>query len=701
MSFFFYRLIALLAIVDVSWCQWSMEGKTQTFKFAINNYGYVTNINWIFQNGNRNTTLFLCSSANVMRCDAVDDTTLDLYSANITSNSSSIISVFTIKNVSLSLHNTGWFYTAEFNTNISFHETSGFNLYVFTPAESPTCDEVKLLNESNIQITCWTKKVFPASVCLFNVNFNVSSEYELKQGHISYTQEQNLTTLYYKTTCTLVVSAAILGPGTHMFRVVMYPNITSGITEDMQRRSQYTSSIYLGYPKTLLGTNCEVEGYIMENEQSNCTCLDISNSILPTQIIWFTNRLIILEKGTSLVFTAKRKESFKCTISNRLNWTDTVDFQPNILYPPDIVSVNITKQVFDLCNDTDIVISGTCFVSESNPEPSIAVNIDNSVMDITSSKYEREYVFNIIMKNAGIYNISCLANSKEYSKIVSRKTIVTIKGPSGIPNIFINKNEEIKFQPNNLMTITQGDTITCQSKGGYPILKNISLTCGTVETSATRKVDQDQVSMTLNMINVTSGNCECIVWQESNCLQNTTTVQFEFITSLNDDSTTVQLSEGAISGIVIAVILVLATIALIIFLVGRARGKCYNKPQRRTENERHNYNHVVAAQYVNTEMHAYERINIQANYLNVIPAATTFCEEQHINQNQASTQYVNTELSPYETTGNTESYYNKDYINDISNDINSHEYETVNNTDTYCNDEIDDINVQMASGSEQ
>ncbi|CAL1547291.1 unnamed protein product [Lymnaea stagnalis] len=421
-----------------------------------------------------------------MRCDAVDDTTLDLYSANITSNSSSIISVFTIKNVSLSLHNTGWFYTAEFNANISFHETSGFFLHVFTPAESPTCDEVKLLNESNIQITCWTKKVFPGSVCLFNVNSNLSSEYELKQGHISYTHQQNLTTLYYKTTCTLVVSAAILGPGSHMFHVVMYPNITSDITEDMQRRSQYTSSIYLGYPKVLLGTDCEVHGYIMENKQSNCTCSDLSNSFLPTQIYWLANKSIILEKE-KLFFTATRKDSFQCIISNHLNWTDQVDFKPNISYPPDTLTVNITKQVFDLCNDTNIYISGTCFVSESNPEPSMIVNINNLSMDITSSKREREYVFNKTMTNPGIYNFSCQANNKDYSKNISIITNVTIKGPSGIPKIFKNENEENKSQPTNLLKIIKGDTITCQSKGGYPILKNISLRCGPEETLATSK----------------------------------------------------------------------------------------------------------------------------------------------------------------------------------------------------------------------
>ncbi|CAL1547770.1 unnamed protein product, partial [Lymnaea stagnalis] len=527
MALFILRLLSLLTIVVGSLSQWSMDGKTQTFKATTNNYGLVTNINWSFENGNRNITLFLCTSANGMRCDASDDKTLDLYSANITSNSSSIISVFTIKNVNLSLHNTLWFYNAESRDNASFHAASRFELHIFSSAEHPICDQVKLLNETNIQVYCRTNKVFPGNVCLFNVNTNISSEYELKQGHISYTQEQNLTTQYYKTTCTLVVSAAILGPGSHKFLVVMYPNITSDITEEMKRTSEYTSSVYLVYPRAHLGADCEVKGYIEENKQSNCTCSDLSNSFFPTQINWLTHDSTILKQGT-LVFTAKRKESFQCIISNHLNWTDKVDFTPNISYPPETLTVNINERVFDLCNDTNIVISGTCFVGESNPEPSIVVNIINSLMDITTSKHEREYVFNKSMTNAGIYNISCLANSKEFSKNLSSITTVTIKGPSGIPNIFKAENEANKIEPTNLLKISKGDTITCESKGGYPILKNISLTCGPEKTLAT---NQDQVSMALNISNVTSGKCECVVWQESKCLKNTSSVSFQFVVS--------------------------------------------------------------------------------------------------------------------------------------------------------------------------
>ncbi|CAL1546530.1 unnamed protein product [Lymnaea stagnalis] len=691
MALHFYKILATLAIADISLSQRSMDGKTQTFKFEEKNYGNGFDIYWIFQNGNRNITLFLCSSANDMRCDASDDSTFDLYSANMMSNSSSIISVFTIKHVSLSLHNTRWFYIAESYEIPSLYVTSRFDLQVFHPAESSTCDEVKLLNESNIQIYCWTNKVFPGSLCLLTVKTNVSLEYEFKQGHVSYTQEQNLTTLYYQTTCTLVVSAAILGPGSHKFRVVMYPNITSDITEEMKSTSEYTRSIYLGYPRVFLGTDCEVQGYIPENKQSSCTCMDISNSFLPTHIYWLTNSSIILEKGT-LIFTAKRRESFQCIISNHLNWTDKVDFRPNISYPPDSLTLNITKQFFDLCNNTNIILSGTCFVSDSNPEPLVTVNINNFSMDITPLKPERQYIFYKTMTSAGIYNISCLGNSKEYSKNVSSITTVTITGPSGIPNIFKPEKEENKSQPTKLLKIKKGDTITCESKGGYPKLKNISLTCGPEETSITNK---DQVSMALTIPNITSGKCECIVWQESNCLQNTSSVQFQFIPILNNDSTKFQLSDGAFSGIVIAGIVVVATIALIIFLVRRSKGKCLNKPGKKNQSERNNYNQVMAAQYANTEMHTYESLNIQASYINILNASSKSGDKQNVNLKQATTQYVNTELCPYETADCTESNFT-DAINDTANRFNNHEYNTANGQEQYCYDEID---VETAPGS--
>ncbi|CAL1535872.1 unnamed protein product [Lymnaea stagnalis] len=61
----------------------------------------------------------------------------------------------------------------------------------------------------------------------------------------------------------------------------------------------------------------------------------------------------------------------------------------------------------------------------------------------------------------------------------------------------------------------------CQSRGGYPYSKNISLTCGSIETEVK---NVDNVILKLNVTNTpTVVTCTCVVWYESQCVKNITT----------------------------------------------------------------------------------------------------------------------------------------------------------------------------------
>ncbi|CAL1541116.1 unnamed protein product, partial [Lymnaea stagnalis] len=98
--------------------------------------------------------LFNCDISSTANCVASDNLTLDLYDANITSNSSTLTSVFTIKSVTPSHNNTSWRCQANYNPGSPIVTT--YNIIVFAPAETPKCLNVSLLNETVVEITCIT-----------------------------------------------------------------------------------------------------------------------------------------------------------------------------------------------------------------------------------------------------------------------------------------------------------------------------------------------------------------------------------------------------------------------------------------------------------------------------------------------------------------------------------------------------------------
>ncbi|CAL1535871.1 unnamed protein product [Lymnaea stagnalis] len=507
-----------------------------------------------------NTTLFICSPFLQTKCDPFKNSIVDLYSANITSNSSSFISVLTIKYVTPLQHHTRWYCFAD--TQLGVTSSAQYDLNVFAAAEIPTCNAVTLINEINIQISCSTQKVFPGSVCIFYIYINSSSEHELDQGSISYTHQQNVTTGYYTTNCNYTVSVAILGPGSHMFRAEMYPNITSNITERIKTTSQYTSPITIGYPKAVLGTNCYLKDFIKENETSICTCYDNNTSFLPTQVTWSTGN----SKDGTLNFTARRpthtEMRFQCVVSNILNFTNVIIYQPIIAYPPDIF-LTLNNAELDLCLDENHDIYGSCSVSDSYPSTSVSIYINNVLLDANHVSKSMDHRFNTSYTSSGVVNVTCLAYNVAFS--VSKTKYLTIKGPPERPNIFeLIKKETISSSQKSHLAI-----IMCQSRGGVPSSKLLSLACDTMETDAT---NGDTVTLEVNMTRASTDlNCTCVVWHESKCLQNITTESLRLY--LFDDYSPVDINSAAVAvGVTLGFVL-LVSISVNIFIMRRFKSK--------------------------------------------------------------------------------------------------------------------------------
>ncbi|CAL1548004.1 unnamed protein product [Lymnaea stagnalis] len=191
-------------------------------------------------------TQFQCSIYNMPKCDAADENTSSVYEANMTSNSSAYISVFTIKSVQLFQDNTIWMSLADLSNNSNI--LTQYHLNVFAQAKTPTCDTVTLFDDINIQIHCLTESVYPAAICEFYINTNTTGLVKLTNGSILYKNQPSSTNGYIRTECTYTVSACILGHGSHFFSVVMYPNITSDLTDKIKTVGQYESQLILDLP---------------------------------------------------------------------------------------------------------------------------------------------------------------------------------------------------------------------------------------------------------------------------------------------------------------------------------------------------------------------------------------------------------------------------------------------------------------------
>ncbi|CAL1535870.1 unnamed protein product [Lymnaea stagnalis] len=596
------KLLCILLCFDLNVAQWIPAGTAQSFTFTSPNITQTFPIVWYTYP--QKSKLFICTENNAT-CVPFTNTVLETYTANKTSNSTSYISTFTIKTVTPLQHDSRWLCQAEFQDE--HIESKLYNLRVYAVPQTPTCDKVSLLNESNINIKCMTDKVFPGSICVFYIITNQTSPSELKYGQLSYAHQQDNATGYYKTRCTYTISANFIGPGTHTFNVIMYPDITSNILEEMKRISDYSTPITIGYPKAALGTDCYLKDYIKENETSTCTCYDNNTSFLPTQVTWSTGD----SNNGTLHFIVRRpsntEPSFQCVVSNNLNFTNVIIYQPRVAYPPDM-SLTLKNVELDLCLDKKLDIIGSCFVSESYPASAISIYINNVLLDANHFSNTLDHTFNSSYQSSGVVNVTCLAYNVAFS--VSKTQYLTIKGPPERPNIF----QLVRQGTDSSSEKTQLSIIMCQSAGGVPYSKQLSLTCGTMEAYAT---NSDTVILQVNVMRTpTDVNCTCVVLHESKCLQNKTT---EFLRLYHmDDSSPVEINSAAIAVGVTLGLGLLLSISVNIFIIRRyKRFKRGDSSTKRSNTKKtQEYIDIGATPYVNTELHSYETANVKPIYSN-------------------------------------------------------------------------------------
>ncbi|CAL1541117.1 unnamed protein product, partial [Lymnaea stagnalis] len=292
-----------------------------------------------------------------------------------------------------------------------------------------------------------------------------------------------------------------LGPGTHQFQVVMYPNITINIIEDMKRRSPDSAPIILNVPEAALGPDCRVNDYIKENERINCTCYDKKTSFIPTHVTWSSDKALNGSVGT-MEFVANRlinsQNKFTCTVSNRMNWTMMTFYQPKIAYGPDSVKMIVYNQDNYKCDNNIIHVLGTCIVADSETGAGVYIIFNNSTTQLKPGTERNEYMFNVPISTIGVFNITCYANNSRFGDISAvTSKLITIKESSRGPQIWgITNNMKISPSANQLFIYEGLSTVFCEAEEGFHFYKNLNLMCGNVYRNST---DGGVVFLVLNI----------------------------------------------------------------------------------------------------------------------------------------------------------------------------------------------------------
>ncbi|CAL1547771.1 unnamed protein product, partial [Lymnaea stagnalis] len=553
--------ITRLTFEGLSFADWASEGDPHLF-LCVGNVKREIPILWKLRRSNgAETKLMFCTSES---CDPETDGIP--YEANITRNGEIFRSFLLIKNVTLDLHKSQWICFIDTNSNSgssSTYTNATYILFVFALPEEVTCYYPILVGKDDIEVQCSTGKISPEAVCEFFSKTNISDPVYVNNQTVAYANWPSITNGYNRTECNLTLSGNILGPGTHKFYVVMYPNDTRNFTViNTRRSSNYTDPIKISYPNALLHDDCKATDFIKENNIGNCTCYNNNTSFLPIHVTWNGSESV---DGT-LTFKALRPQNgytmkFQCSVTS-LNWTHQIIYEPKVAYPPQNFSITLHQSNIDKCDANNANISGNCLVSDMYPMSKVYVSINNSVINLTATGKGSVYSFSNVMNETGIFNITCHYNNTVYLGYESEN--VVIQGPPEIPKITSNSNRDIKTPSTTTLRVLKGDTIMCQSRGGYPSSKNLSLNCGNETYFETT---EQNVNLTLNVTH--NVICTCIVWHESRCYQNTTTVHLIIsdldslsleVTAPDDDFASIYIGIGVALGIVLVFLVLILSI---------------------------------------------------------------------------------------------------------------------------------------------
>ncbi|GFO27332.1 neural cell adhesion molecule 1 [Plakobranchus ocellatus] len=137
----------------------------------------------------------------------------------------------------------------------------------------------------SVTVSCSTTKVYPEAKCSFEQRTNgvtfVAINKTPTYNHTKHTGK----TVYYRSECSVDVSVAELGEGTHSFRVFIYPDVTNG--RNLVTATTASTTVSLTIPKVSYTCSPEMMQGYFDEKSATCTCSLTSDGYPKGQAQWY------------------------------------------------------------------------------------------------------------------------------------------------------------------------------------------------------------------------------------------------------------------------------------------------------------------------------------------------------------------------------------------------------------------------------
>ncbi|GFO27296.1 hypothetical protein PoB_005380100 [Plakobranchus ocellatus] len=549
-----------------------------------------------------NTAALACPSTTILDWTVADTGVVALCSSNSCDGHLSYNFSTTINNSGSTLTITNVSRTDPFNMETKWscrpcrdkigEVTACDKLEVYYKPQSPRCtvrENTAVPGDvESVTVSCSTTKVYPEAKCSFKRKTNQGGTFLTINKSPTYSHTPTTgTPAYYNSECSVDVSVAELGEGTHSFSAFIYPDVTDGIILVDETAASTTVTLTVPEASYTCSTNM-IQGYLI-GKSARCTCSLTSDGYPKGQAQWYRGSQTVpgVSGGVlNVTFDSSNPEQrYTCkgvSIIGESLWLSlTVIFA---FFEENVVTVDSPSPTIDLCGETNYTnnhIPITCRVPKDKiyPPPLFSVSQDGLTFDLPREGHDdtmfHQTQFYPSPDAGGVYQATCRVKNKITGTTQERETPITYRKPPPQPPKIIFRGETYQgVNALNRITLAAGYTgdMTCRVEGGYPKAHTTQLTCGLLnatgeENVATLKFQDDQLNEDMS-----GTECRCTSQHVSGCYDTRETSLIIDVTPNDKNGGT----ESIVLGFTLVVVILLVIIIILVVLVLRFRKQLRN-----------------------------------------------------------------------------------------------------------------------------
>ncbi|GFO27303.1 hypothetical protein PoB_005380800 [Plakobranchus ocellatus] len=389
----------------------------------------------------------------------------------------------------------------------------------------------------SVTVSCSTTKVYPVAKCSFKRRISGGTLVAIDK-----TPTYNPTYLmgrptYYRSECSVDVSVAELGEGTHSFSTFIYPDVTDGIGLVAATTASTTVKLTLPGASSYTCSTEMIQGYF-NGKSASCTCSLTSEGYPKGQAQWYRGRQTVPEvsgRVLDLSFDSSSSVQFHTCkgVSAIGEGSESTLRAKFTFFEEDAIKLYPWKndRMFDLCDDSSQALV-VCSALKSRVYPEPTFNFSHTNMPFfRSQEGSNETCYRVLIHLlpdvGGTYRVTCVVTNPILDQKQEKMLAVAFNKPPPLPPKITIKGETYQgINALNRITLAAGYTgdMTCRVEGGYPKAHTTQLTCGSLTASggenvATLTFQGDQLNKSMD-----GTECKCSSQHVTGCYSNKETI---------------------------------------------------------------------------------------------------------------------------------------------------------------------------------